>query len=174
MEQKNLENNNASEKPIVVGVSPKTVKIYGLSLTGFLVPFFGIVPSIAALAQSRKAKREILQSEGSLTGLDLYKKSLVFAWLGVVSFLINTALIGLLIWLITIIPNLINSPEFRDMVSDNVSSVVSDVPVDLDLEGLGFTDSEIRQFEDALPEGVTLDNLTLDDIIKLAEEYGIN
>lgn len=158
----------------IVGVSPKTVKVYGLALSGFLVPLFGIVPSIAALVKGKKAKQEILSSGGKLSGLDLYKKSLVYAWLGVASFIFHVGLIAFLVWLITIIPSLMTSPQVQELIQDNVSSIVADVPVTIDLKALGFSDEEVQTLKDVLPDGVDINNLTLEDILNLADEYGIN
>jgi hypothetical protein len=169
-----MEQANSEQKSNIIGISPRTVKMYGFALAGFLMPIFGIVPSIIALAKAKKAKREILLSSGTLAGLDLYKKSLTYAWLGVSSFIFNVALIVFIIWLINVLPSFITSPQFQDVIQNNLPDIITEVPINIDLESLGFSESDISVLRDALPDGVDINNLTLDDILKLAEEYGIN
>lgn len=169
-----MEQPEATSQKDIIGISPKTVKLYGFALTGFLVPLFGIFPSLVALFKAKSAKREIIASEGKLGGLDLYKQSLLYAWLGIVSFFINLGLIALLIWLINELPALIASPQFQDTLNNNLYQFMPQENLNLDLKGLGFSDADIEAFKNALPEGKDIDNLTLQDILKLAEEYGIN
>jgi hypothetical protein len=160
--------------PKVVGYSPKAVKVYSLGMMGAFVPFIGIVPSIMALAKSKKAEEEIALSNGSLSGYDIYKKGIRYAWFGIVSFLINIGLIGLLIWAIPQIPNWVTSPEFQSVLQSTViTDVTNNLPANLDLESLGFTTEEIEIIKSLLPEGTDINNLSVRDILNLAAEYGI-
>jgi hypothetical protein len=161
--------------PKVVGYSPKAVKVYSLGILGAFAPLIGIFPSIAALTKARGAEAEIALSNGSLAGYDIYKKGIRYAWFGIFSFFINIALIGLLIWAIPQIPTWITSPEFQSILQSTfITEVTNTIPANIDLESLGFTADEIEIIKSLLPAGTDINNVSVNDILKLAAEYGIS
>jgi hypothetical protein len=66
-------------------------------IASLLVPCIGLVPAIVALAMSGSARREILASDGRLTGLGMVTAGRITAWIGVIIALLGIALLVLLI-----------------------------------------------------------------------------
>jgi hypothetical protein len=64
-------------------------------IASLLVPCIGLVPAIVALVRAGSARREILASNGQLTGLGMVTAGRITAWIGVVLTLLAIALIVL-------------------------------------------------------------------------------
>jgi hypothetical protein len=159
--------------PKIIGISPKVVKVHSLALAGVLIPIFGLASSLTALIKSGKAKEELALSNGSLEGYGLYKKAVVLGWLGVLSFFVNILLIIGLIWLVQNAPALLSEPAFQQFLQSSNSEVLNNVPANIDLKSLGLSDADIARLKEILPEDIDINNLTVSDILRIAEAYGI-
>jgi hypothetical protein len=159
--------------PKIIGISPKVVKVYALALIGILVPIFGVVSSITALLKSGKAKQELALSNGSLEGYGLIKKSIFMGWLGILSFFLNLAIIIGLLWLIQNSPTLLSEPAFQQFLQSTNSEVLNNIPANIDLKALGLSEEDIARLKEVLPDDIDIDNLTVSDILRIAEAYGI-
>lgn len=160
----------------IVGYSPKAVRVHALGIKALFVPFFGAFFGIAALAQSKSAKREILDSRESLRGYDLVRKGIVYAWLSFMSLLFNLTIIGVLIWAVQQIPTWLENPVVQNLLQDSATEIIGGAvgTNTLDLDALGLSATQIESLKTLLPEGTDIDNLTLNDVLELAKQYGIN
>jgi hypothetical protein len=172
-----MEETLAQEK--IIGYSPKAVRVHALGIKALFVPFFGVFFGIAALAQSKSAKREIFDSRESLRGYDLCRKGITYAWLSFVSLLFNLTIIGLVIWAVQQIPLWLENPMVQSILQDGATRLLEGTGVipgldSLNIDGLGLSSSDLESLKLLLPEGTDINNLTLDDILELAKQYGIN
>lgn len=160
--------------PAIIGYSPKVVSLHTLALSGFLIPLFGIVSSVAVLFKARKANEELALANGKLEGHALYRRSIILAWLGIISFVINILFILALIWVIQNFDLIVSQATSLQVIQQfSESEVLQNVPANIDLESLGFTPEDIELLKSVLPEGTDVNNLSVSDILKLAAEYGI-
>jgi hypothetical protein len=66
-------------------------------IASLIFPCIGLVPAIVALVRAGDARREILASEGRLTGLGMVTAGRITAWVGIALTLLAIALVVLLV-----------------------------------------------------------------------------
>lgn len=171
------EHNESSSKkttnarPQSAGFGGQSVAVFGLGLSGALVWGLGIIPSIMALVKAKKAKSEITSSKGNLKGFGLIKWGIALAITGIINFLASIALVFGAIWVVNQIPVWV-----EDAITDgSIGGIeVVDVLPPVNLEELGLPEESLKTIEGYLPEGQTLESVSLRDLLDIAEQEGVN
>lgn len=155
------------EKPVYSGNS---VAVFSLGFAGFLVPVFGIIPSVISLVKVPKAKKELIKNEGRISGFGLINAGIALAILGIVNFLVSIALVFGAVWVVNQIPIWLEENFSSSGLLGN--TLLTDVLPPVNINELGLDDNSVQQLEGFLPEGTSLDSVDISALLELLESNG--
>lgn len=130
------------------GFAPRSVTVFALGLSGFLLPIIGLIPSVIALYKARAARFEISRAKGHYRGYGLVRAGTTLASLAVLNTLLLAALAIAAVWVFQNTPNILPSllgltgaetafdpnTMLSILDSQDLNSLLSDPAVIADLE----------------------------------------
>lgn len=155
------------ENPVYSGGS---VAVFSLGFAGFLVPVLGIVPSLISLVKAQKAKKELIKSEGKVSGFGLINAGIALAVLGILNFFVSIALVFGAVWAVNQIPVWLEENFSSSGLLGN--TLLTDALPPVNINELGLDDNSVQQLESLLPEGTSLDSVDISALLELLESSG--